>query len=372
MLFAKRVEQVTGGAIRLLIKEPGTLVSNDAIFDAVNRGSKHGGIDAAIVAPSQNRLKVKNRFVALPFTRIYFSGVPFGPEAEEFLSWMYYAGGLELENELYNKVLSGGDGVVAFPMGINHGEGVGMTPTLIPSTVEELAATPWNLRILGLAGTVIQRVIQSVSDDPALTIHSGTVGVPVYQDLKNGTLQAAEFSSPAQDIYEFFDLPSSNGEPAVSQFSSSNSQADAPLLFYYVGAWHQPFALSEFLINKQVYDSLGSTAQAQLENAARAHVLSELVRTQKASGRALRRMQNVYGVTIVNGWPQPVLDALRAATIDVINEEAQDPDFNTVLTSLRKFTRTQQFYWKYDNVDPAKRFDTEDSSNWPGWGSQIP
>ena len=372
VLFAKRVAQITGGQLQLLIKDPGSLVTTDEILEAVNRGSKNGGIDAAIVAPSQYRIKVRGRFVPLPFTRIYFSGIPFGPEAEEFLSWLYYGGGLALENELYNKILVGGDGVVTFPMGLSHAEGVGMTPALIPSTIEELAATPWNLRILGLGGQVIERAIQTVSDNPALTIHSGTVGVSVYNDLRAGTLQAAEFSTPSQDIFEFFDLPVSNGNPAVSQFNDSNSEADAPLLFYYVGGWHQPFSISEFVINKEVYDSLGSTLQAQLQNAGRAHVISEIARTIRLSGRALVKMQNEYGVTIVNGWPDPVLDALRAAAIDVINQESQDPDFNRVLSSLRNFTKTQQFYWKYDNADPAKRFDTDDASDWPGWGSRIP
>ena len=144
LLFAQRVADATGNHVRLTIHEPGTLVNTDGILDAVSRGSHSGGIDAAIVVPNQNKIKVGDSFVDLPFTTLYLSGIPFGPEAEEFLSWMYEGGGLQLENSLYNKLLKSGDGVVVMPVGLYHGDGSGMTPTRIPKTTAEFANSPWN------------------------------------------------------------------------------------------------------------------------------------------------------------------------------------------------------------------------------------
>jgi TRAP-type mannitol/chloroaromatic compound transport system substrate-binding protein len=71
---------------------------------------------------------------------------------------------------------------------------------------------------------------------------------------------------------------------------------------------------------------------------------------------------------IVKSWPAEVLHDLRAATIEVLNERAAaDSDFNAVLNSLREFTVAQQLYWKYNNVIPTKRFNTNDDATWPGW-----
>jgi TRAP-type mannitol/chloroaromatic compound transport system substrate-binding protein len=350
LLFAQRVADITGNQIRLTIHEPGTLVNADGILDAVSKGSDSGGIDAAIVVPTQNKIKVGDSFIELPFTALYISGTPFGPEAEEFLSWMYEGGGLELENSLYNKLLKSGDGVVVMPVGLYHGDGSGMTPTRIPKTTAEFANTPWNLRILGLGGKVIDRAISKIPGNHSLVIHPGTVNIPVYDDLRSGALQASEFGSPARDLFEFFDKPVLDGNPPVSQISP-------PLRFYYLGAWHQPFIMFELVINRSVFENLGSKAQKQLENAARAQIQSEFARTDQASGQAVLRLEKTYGVTVVKSWPAAILADLREATDEVLQKESRDAEFRSVLKSLQKFTRRQQFYWKYNNVDPTKRFE---------------
>ena len=61
------------------------------IFDAVSSGS----IDAGWSTPGYWAGKVP----ALPL----FAAVPFGPSAQEYISWIYYGGGKELFEEIYAK-----------------------------------------------------------------------------------------------------------------------------------------------------------------------------------------------------------------------------------------------------------------------------
>ncbi len=71
---------------KFLIKffEPGALVPALEVFDSVAKGA----IETAYTTPGFHA----GRIPAITF----FSSVPFGPQADEYLSWMLYGGGDEL------------------------------------------------------------------------------------------------------------------------------------------------------------------------------------------------------------------------------------------------------------------------------------
>jgi TRAP-type mannitol/chloroaromatic compound transport system substrate-binding protein len=71
--------------------EPGALVPGLEAIQAVSRGS----MDAAWSSPGF--------FSGTDSAFNMFSTVPFGPAIPEYLAWMYYGGGLELQNEMFAK-----------------------------------------------------------------------------------------------------------------------------------------------------------------------------------------------------------------------------------------------------------------------------
>jgi TRAP-type mannitol/chloroaromatic compound transport system substrate-binding protein len=89
--LAKKVLRASGGTIEMKIHEPGALVPGLQAIQAVARGS----VDAAWSAPGF--------FSGTDAVFNLFTTVPFGPGIGEYLAWMYYGGGQELQNEMFAK-----------------------------------------------------------------------------------------------------------------------------------------------------------------------------------------------------------------------------------------------------------------------------
>ena len=89
--FQNQIKKISGNNIQVKFFDPGALVPALEVFDAVSSGA----IDAGWSTPGYWAGKVP----ALPL----FAAVPFGPSAQEYISWIYYGGGKELFEEIYAK-----------------------------------------------------------------------------------------------------------------------------------------------------------------------------------------------------------------------------------------------------------------------------
>lgn len=87
---SEQLNLVSDGTIKMKIYEPGKLVSPPEILDAVSSGKVNSGYATA------GYWQGKMPAAAL------FSAVPFGPEAGEYMAWMYYGNGLKLYQEIRN------------------------------------------------------------------------------------------------------------------------------------------------------------------------------------------------------------------------------------------------------------------------------
>ena len=87
---ADQLKLISGGSIKMKIYEPGKLVPPLQILDAVSSGKVNSGYATA------GYWKGKMKSASL------FSSVPFGPEAGEYMAWMYYGNGLKLYQEMYD------------------------------------------------------------------------------------------------------------------------------------------------------------------------------------------------------------------------------------------------------------------------------
>ncbi len=87
--FARRVNEASGGRLRIKVFGAGEIVPAFEVFDAVSRGVAEAGHGAAYYWKGK-----------IPAS-VFYTAVPFGMTAQEANGWLHYGGGLELWRELY-------------------------------------------------------------------------------------------------------------------------------------------------------------------------------------------------------------------------------------------------------------------------------
>ena len=101
--FAKKVNDMTGGELKIEVLPAGAVVPAFGLLDAVSKGTLDGGHGVLVYHyGKQNALA------------LWGSGPAFGMDANMLLSWHKYGGGKELLNKLYASI---GANVVSFPYG---------------------------------------------------------------------------------------------------------------------------------------------------------------------------------------------------------------------------------------------------------------
>ena len=119
-----------------------------------------------------------------------FSAVPFGPEAGEYMAWIYFENGLDLYQEMYDQA---GFNVKVFPCTIIAPETSGWFAEEITSA-EQLDGL--KMRFFGLGGKVMQKLGVATTLLP---------GGDIFPALEQGAIDATEFSMPAIDQRLGFD-----------------------------------------------------------------------------------------------------------------------------------------------------------------------
>lgn len=290
----KEIWRISGGNMEIRFNEPDTLVPTADIFDAVASGA----IDAAFSSPGLWGDKI-------PALQL-FGAVPFGPDATEYLSWVYFGGGEKLFEDLYHK-----RGIHSLFCGVLGPEASGWfrKPIL---TVDDLKGL--KIRIYGLGADVLAKlgaVPKMLSDNE------------IFPALDSGAIDAAEFSMPAVDVK-----------------LGLNRLADN----YYFPGWHQPATLFDLMINRDKWDALSSTTKTQVET-----VCGDNIRYSLAQSGAIQfdALKTIYGEGVkIHHWPKAILGALENAWTEVAAEKAQsDDNFRRVWDSLSAFRRDYAI-WK--------------------------
>src|SRR5690349_14021670 len=91
--FAKIVNDMTGGDLKIEVLPAGAVVPAFGMFDAVSKGTLDGGHGVLVYSYG------KSNSLAL-----WGSGPAFGMDANQLLSWHKYGGGKDLLNKLYASV----------------------------------------------------------------------------------------------------------------------------------------------------------------------------------------------------------------------------------------------------------------------------
>jgi len=292
-----KVQRASGGSVTLKLYEPGALVPGLESIQAVSKGS----VDVAWSSPGF--------FAGTDTVFNIFSTVPFGPDMPEFLAWMYYGGGLDLQNELFAQ-----HNIHSIPCGIQPPEASGWFRKEI-KTVDDLKGL--KMRFFGLGAKVMDRLGVSTQ-----LLAPGDI----FQALQLGTIDATEFSNPSLD--------EKLGFYQVAKY-------------YYFPGWHQQASIIDLFINKAKWDSLADQQKAVIELACGDMVRQIMAEGEATQWKAMKNMRDEHGVKLMR-WSPAIMNAYEKAWKEVVAEEsATNPNFKKVYASYSDFRKNYAIWRDY-------------------------
>jgi TRAP-type mannitol/chloroaromatic compound transport system substrate-binding protein len=221
--FAKKVNDMTGGDLKIDVLPAGAVVPAFGLIDAVSKGTLDGGHGVLVYHYG------KQTALAL-----WGSSPAYGMDANMLLSWHKYGGGKQLLQKLYASI---GINVVSFPYGPMYTQPLGWykKPITKPDDFKGL-----KFRTVGISIDLFQGLGAAVNALP---------GAEIVPAMDRGLLDAAEFNNATSDrILGFAD---------VSKVCMLQS-------------YHQNAEQLEITFNKSKFDALPDKMKAIIENAVEA------------------------------------------------------------------------------------------------------
>ena len=221
--FAKKVNDMTGGELKIEVLPAGAVVPAFGLLDAVSKGTLDGGHGVLVYHyGKQNALA------------LWGSGPAFGMDANMMLAWHKYGGGKELLAKLYNSI---GANVVSFPYGPMPTQPLGWFKKPITKNADFKGL---KFRTVGISIDVFTGLGAAVNALP---------GGEIVPAMDRGLLDAAEFNNASSDkLLGFAD---------VSKVCMLQS-------------YHQNAEQFEIMFNKTKYDALPEKMRAIISNAVEA------------------------------------------------------------------------------------------------------
>ena len=292
--FAKQVEAMSGGRLKIKVFGAGQLVPAFEVFDAVSQGTAQMGHGASYYWTGKSKATA------------FFTSVPFGLNAQEMNGWLHYGGGLELWRELYDEF-----NLIPFAGGNTGVQMAGWFHREINS-MEDIKGL--KMRIPGLGGDVITR-----AGGVSVTMPGGEL----YTSMQTGVIDATEWVGPYNDL--------AFGFHQVAKY-------------YYYPGWHEPGPILELIVNKQALASLPADLQAIVEGAARAVNQDMLDEYTARNNTALVELVETHGVD-VRKLPDDVIAELRRLSAEVLEELAEEDELSRrIAESVKAFQKQATAY----------------------------
>ena len=300
--FAKKVNDMTGGDLKIEVLPAGAVVPAFGLLDAVSKGTLDGGHGVLVYHyGKQNALG------------LWGSGPGYGMDANMLLAWHKYGGGKELLAKLYASV---GANVVSFPYGPMATQPLGWFKKPI-TKAEDFQGIKY--RTVGISIDLFTGMGAAVNALPGGEISSA---------MDRGLLDAAEFNNASSDR--------TLGLADVSKVCMLQS-------------YHQNAEQLEITFNKTKYDGLPEKLRAIIANATEAA-------SQDMSWKAIDRYSQSYidlqTIDKVKFYKTP--DSVLKKQLEIYDQvvakkSADNPLFKEVVASQVAFAkRTTQ--WEQDTV----------------------
>lgn len=308
--WAKKVDEMTGGRLKIDVLPSGAVVGTFDIIDGVNRGVLDGGYAVAAYWYSRN-----------PVFSLFGTGPSFGMDAIDLMSWFYYGGGYDMYQEFLQQEMR--MNLVSFLVGPMPTQPLGWFRTRIQNP-DQLKRMKY--RTVGLSADLFGLLGASV-----VTLPGGEV-VPA---LERGVIDGGEFNNPTSDR--------AFGFPDVRKV-------------YMLQSFHQPVETMEFIVQKTKWDPLS----AELKAIVRGAILAESADFQhKMIDRNSRDLLEIEkrGVRVFT-TPKAVLEAqLKAWDTLIQRNSRQNATFAKIVASQRAWAQRIVSWKQRVYVDNRLAFD---------------
>ena len=288
--FAKKVNDMTGGDLKIEVLPAGSVVPAFGLLEAVSKGTLDGGHGVMVYHyGKQNALA------------LWGSGPGYGMDANMLLSWHKYGGGKELLAKLYASI---GANVVSFPYGPMPTQPLGWFKKPI-TKAEDLKGLKY--RTVGISIDVFTAMGAAVNALP---------GGEIVPAMDRGLLDAAEFNNASSDRVLGF--------PDVSKVCMLQS-------------YHQNAEQFEITFNKSKYDGLPEKMRAIIAMAVEAASADMSWKAVDRYSKDYIEMQTKDKVKFYKTPDSLLQKQLEVYDAEVAKKSAENPLFKEIVESQKAF-----------------------------------
>jgi TRAP-type mannitol/chloroaromatic compound transport system substrate-binding protein len=300
--FAKKVNDMTGGDLKIEVLPAGAVVPAFGLLDAVSSGTLDGGHGVLVY-----------HYGKQPALALWGSGPGFAMDANMLMAWHKYGGGKELLEKLYKSI---GANVVSFPYGPMPTQPLGWFKKPV-TRVEDIRGLKF--RTVGISIDVFTGLGAAVNALP---------GGEIVSAMDRGLLDAAEFNNASSDR--------ALGFADVSKVCMLQS-------------YHQNAEQFEIMFNKAKYDGLPEKMRAIIANAVEAASQDMQWKAIDRYSKDYVELQSKDGVRFYK-TPDAILKRQLEVYDDVVKKKAgENPLFKEIMQSQIAFAE-RATRWEQDTV----------------------
>ena len=302
--FVKRVNEMAGGRLRVDYLVAGAVVKPFEVMDAVSKGV----LDAGHTVPVYwyGKSKVASLFGSGPIT---------GADANQTLAWIMRGGGLQMYNELLQKLNLDVVGFFAMPMPTQP-LGWFKQPIKDAKQIKGL-----KYRTVGLAADLFQQMGARVTQLP---------GGEIIPALEKGVIDGFEFNNPTSDM----------------RFGAQDVIKN-----YMMGSYHQAMEFFEIIINKKKWNSMGKDLQAIWQYGVEAANSSNYWTAMDNYSRDLQDLINKHKVNVIRTPKSIFQEQLKAWDVLTPKLMKEDAFFAKVVESQRAWAKRVAYYHFFNDAD---------------------
>ncbi|MFC0279431.1 TRAP transporter substrate-binding protein [Falsigemmobacter intermedius] len=280
--LADRITAATDGKLSVQLYSAGELVPGLQALDAVIDGNAEMSHGAAYYW--QNKSQALN----------FFTGVPYGMTSRELTAWVHHMGGQQIWDEVYDQF-----GVQGFLSGDTGTQAGGWFRNELTG-VKDIQGL--RFRTPGLGGQVWQKLGATVTN-----LAAGEI----FQAFQSGTLDAAEFVGPLNDLALGFYQVTKN---------------------YYFPSFIEPGLATELVVDKTKFTALDKGTQEIIRSICQAEY--DMVAADFAANdpRALATLVNDHGVQLKR-FPEEIMEAGAVAAKEILTNLLDSGDALTKKTA---------------------------------------
>jgi TRAP-type mannitol/chloroaromatic compound transport system substrate-binding protein len=295
-VFAQKVKALSGGKFQISVHAGGELLPAFGVVDGVQQGT----VEAAHTAPYY--------FFGKDETFAIGGAIPFGLNSRQMSAWTFDGNGLKLMRAFYAQY-----NMISFPCGNTGAQMGGWMRKEIRSAADFKGL---KFRVGGFAGKVIERMGGVPQNIP---------GGEIYQALEKGTIDAAEWIGPYDDLKLGF-------------------HKVAPY-YYYPGWWEGGLQL-DLYVNQKAYAALSAENRAIIDVAtAYAHVDMQ-ARYDARNPGALKQL--VASGARLRPFPPDVMTEAFKQSMALYDElSAKNPNWKKVYGDYARFRSDQNLWFRF-------------------------